>query len=167
MKPRRFASATTFSINWSRGTAKLAHYSPPGEAASRAGRSPHTVGRRNANSIFPTRRARFAGWPTSPLRGEASYFSHQLVAGDGQDRLGLLEDGEDVAGRILEPGDVRASTCRGAAGNAARVGQLPVVLEFDACGGPLINSSVDFVDREVEDFVPRPHMVALGLHEEC
>src|SRR5712692_8353337 len=134
MKPRRFASATTFSISWSRGTVKLAPYAPPGEPAARAGRPPHTVGRRmqarysphggeakckldaphpasplrgladlptrwggemqarysppgepaaragrpphrvgrrNANSIFPTRRARCAGWPTSPHGGEA------------------------------------------------------------------------------------------------
>src|SRR5216683_3200932 len=96
MKPRRFASATTFSISWSRGTVKLAPYSPPGEPAARAGRPPHTVGRRmqarysapgepaaragrpphmvgrrNANSILPTQRARFAGWPTSPHGGEA------------------------------------------------------------------------------------------------
>src|SRR6266852_3461149 len=46
-------------------------YSPPGEPAARAGRPPHTVGRRNANSILPTRRARCAGWPTSPHGGEA------------------------------------------------------------------------------------------------
>src|SRR6266852_2473904 len=71
MKPRRFASATTFSISWSRGTVKLAPYSPPGEPAARAGRPPHTVGRRNANSMLPTRRARCAGWPTSPHGGEA------------------------------------------------------------------------------------------------
>src|SRR6266849_412544 len=71
MKPRRFASATTFSISWSRGTVKLAPYSPPGEPAARAGRPPHTVGRRNASSIRPTRRARCAGWPTSPHGGEA------------------------------------------------------------------------------------------------
>src|SRR5712692_112008 len=122
MKPRRFASATTFSISWSRGTVTLARYSPPrrarcagwptsphggeakckldtphpasplrgladlptrwggemqtrysppGEPAARAGRPPHTVGRRNANSILPTRRARCAGWPTSPHGGEA------------------------------------------------------------------------------------------------
>src|SRR5713101_3857439 len=71
MKPRRFASATTFSISWSRGTVKLAPYSPPGEPAARAGRPPHMVGRRNANSILPTRRARCAGWPTSPHGGEA------------------------------------------------------------------------------------------------
>src|SRR6266851_2747572 len=48
-----------------------ARYSPPGEPAARAGRPPHTVGRRNANSILPTRRARCAGWPTSPHGGEA------------------------------------------------------------------------------------------------
>src|SRR5216683_1205475 len=72
MKPRRFASATTFSISWSRGTVKLAPYSPPGERAARAGRPPHTVGRRNANSMLPTRRARCAGWPTSPHGGEAN-----------------------------------------------------------------------------------------------
>src|SRR6266849_2706710 len=72
MKPRRFASATTFSISWSRGTVKLAPYSPPGEPAARAGRPPHTVGRRNANSMLPTRRARCAGWPTSPHGGEAN-----------------------------------------------------------------------------------------------
>src|SRR6266851_2785202 len=71
MKPRRFASATTFSISWSRGTVKLAPYAPPGEPAARAGRPPHTVGRRNASSILPTRRARCAGWPTSPHGGEA------------------------------------------------------------------------------------------------
>src|SRR5216683_380029 len=71
MKPRRFASATTFSISWSRGTVKLAPYAPPGEPAARAGRPPHTVGRQNANSILPTRRARCAGWPTSPHGGEA------------------------------------------------------------------------------------------------
>src|SRR6266851_2771150 len=122
MKPRRFASATTFSISWSRGTVTLAPYSPPrrarcagwptsphggeakckldtphparplrgradlptrwggemqtrcsppGEPAARAGRPPHMVGRRNANSILPTRRARCAGWPTSPHGGEA------------------------------------------------------------------------------------------------
>src|SRR6266852_348755 len=71
MKPRRFASATTFSISWSLGTVKLAPYAPPGEPAARAGRPPHMVGRRNASSILPTRRARCAGWPTSPHGGEA------------------------------------------------------------------------------------------------
>src|SRR5713226_402278 len=122
MKPRRFASATTFSISWSRGTVTLARYSPPrrarcagwptsphggeakckldaphpasllrgladlptwwggemqtrysppGEPAARAGRPRHTVGRRNASSMLPTRRARCAGWPTSPHGGEA------------------------------------------------------------------------------------------------
>src|SRR6266851_147174 len=46
-------------------------YAPPGEPAARAGRPPHTVGRRNASSILPTRRARCAGWPTSPHGREA------------------------------------------------------------------------------------------------
>src|SRR6266851_10021874 len=47
MKPRRFVRATTFSISCSRGTVKLACYSPPGVLASRAGRPPHWVGRQN------------------------------------------------------------------------------------------------------------------------
>src|SRR5260370_28614113 len=42
MKPRRLLSATTFSINCSRGTVKLAPYSPPGAASARPGpTSPH------------------------------------------------------------------------------------------------------------------------------
>src|SRR6266849_4974629 len=53
------------------GRRMQARYSPPGAAAARAGRPPHMVGRRNANSILPTRRARCAGWPTSPQGGEA------------------------------------------------------------------------------------------------
>src|SRR5712692_10543741 len=46
MKPRRFVSATTFSMSCSRGTVKLACYSPSGALVSRAGRPPHCVGRR-------------------------------------------------------------------------------------------------------------------------
>src|SRR5713226_4575761 len=48
-----------------------ARYSPPGAAAPRPGRPPHTVGRRNASSILPTRRGRSAAGPTSPHGGEA------------------------------------------------------------------------------------------------
>src|SRR5712692_438129 len=48
-----------------------ARYSPPGAAAPRPGRPPHTVGRRNASSIFPTRRGHSAAGPTSPHGGEA------------------------------------------------------------------------------------------------
>src|SRR5713226_3895573 len=237
MKPRRFASATTFSISWSRGTVKLAPYAPPGKPAARAGRPPHTVGRRNANSILPTRRARCAGWPTSPHGGEAkckldtphpasplrgladlpTRWGGEMQArysppGEPAARAGrpphtvrrrnansilptrrarfagwptsphgaeakckldtphpasplrgladlptrwggeickldpphtvgrrksqsgspLLKDGEDVARRVLEPGNVRASACRRASSNPPCVCQLAVMLELDA-----------------------------------
>src|SRR5712692_4658695 len=70
MKPRRFVSATTFSMSCSRGTVKLACYSPPGVLASRAGRPPHCVGRQ----ISPPRV--LASRAGRPLRGEANSPPH-------------------------------------------------------------------------------------------
>src|SRR6267143_1540752 len=101
MKPRRFVSATTFSISCSRLTVTLARYSPPGEPAARAGRPPHVVGRRVCKLLTPH--------PARPLRGRADL---PTAWGGESFASSLLEDGEDVAGRVLEPGYVRASTCR-------------------------------------------------------
>src|SRR5712691_2878798 len=53
MKPRRFASATTFSINCSRLTVTLARYSPPGR-------------------LPRLRRGDPRGQPTSPRGGEVN-----------------------------------------------------------------------------------------------
>src|SRR6266851_2020131 len=96
------------------GRRMQARYSPPGEPAARAGRPPHTVGRpkckldtphpasplrgladlptrwggRNANSILPTRRARCAGWPTSPHDGEAKMQTRYSPPGEPAARAG-------------------------------------------------------------------------------
>src|SRR6266849_5834337 len=130
MKPRRFVSATTFSINWSRGTVKLGCHSPAGATASRLSRPPHTVGRRVQFS------------PSA-----------------------LLQDAEDVTGRVLEPGDVRTSTCRCAAGDTFGIRQLAVVLELDAFADQSIHRLVDVVDGEVEDRVGRGNVVGLGVNK--
>src|SRR5712691_11027205 len=77
----------------------------------------------------------------------------------------LLKDGEDVAGRVLEPGYVGAAACRCAAGDASCIRQLAVMLELNAGGGQSIHGLVDVVDREVEDRVRRGHVVGFGVDE--
>ena len=65
-------------------------------------------------------------------------------------RLLLLEHGQHVASRVLEPGDVRPL----AAGDALLVLLEAVVpLEANATGGQLVDGLVDVVDLEVEDRV--------------
>jgi hypothetical protein len=68
--------------------------------------------------------------------------------------LRLLQHGDDVAGRVPEPGDVRALATAEAAHDALLVLDLTVVLlELDAARGELRDGLVDVVDREVEDRV--------------
>src|SRR6266851_5700849 len=75
--------------------------SPPGELASRGGRPPRVAGRRDQ---LPTRRARFASWPTSPHGGEARF----LALGPGEDLLvsgdfgGIVQRGEVLDAATLE-----------------------------------------------------------------
>src|SRR5712692_3633597 len=130
MKPRRFVSATTFSINWSRGTVK----------------------------------SRLPRWPLScstPL----SLTLSPAGRGDCYPESALLEDAEDVTGRVLEPGDVRTSTCRCAAGDTFGIRQLAVVLELGAFADQSIHRLVDVVDGEVEDRVGRGNVVGLGVNK--
>src|SRR6266849_10173576 len=130
MKPRRFVSATTFSINWSRGTVK----------------------------------SRLPRWPLSCSTPRSLTLS-PAGRGDCYPESALLEDAEDVAGRVLEPGDVRPATCRCAAGDAFCIRQLAVVLELDAFADQSIHRSVDVVDGEVEDRVGRGDVVGFGVNE--
>src|SRR5712692_7399532 len=66
--------------------------------------------------------------PTSPRGGEVN----------NSQPSSLLEDGEDVAGRVLEPGDVRAAIVGKASSHPFLVGDAAVVLELDAFGGQLV-----------------------------
>src|SRR5712692_8238427 len=104
-----------------RGEAKLA---PPPHPARCARRPPHCVGRRNWRRL-PTRRARFASWPTSPRGGEARSTPHparslreladlptswggDLARGSGEDLFvrgdfgGIVQRGEVLDAATLE-----------------------------------------------------------------
>src|SRR5215475_1565499 len=64
--------------------------------------------------------------------------------------LALLKDGEDVAGGVLEPGDVRAARPVDA---LVVLADAVVALEADAAAGELVHGRVDVVHLEVEDGV--------------
>src|SRR5216684_3060607 len=156
MKPRRFESATTFSMSWSRGTVKLAPYSPPGGEAKCKLDTPHPASPLRGLADLPTR------WG-----GEICKLDPPHTVGRRKSQSGspLLKDGEDVARRVLEPGNVRASACRRASSNPPCVCQLAVMLELDAGSGQFIHGLVDVVDREVENRIRRGHVVGFGVHE--
>src|SRR5260370_21962064 len=73
----------------------------------------------------------------------------------------LLEDRQDVAGRVFEPRDVRASIVGEASCDSLVVGDPRVVLELDALSGQLVESLVDVVDGKIEDGVRRGLVIVL------
>src|ERR687887_575752 len=89
-------------------------------------------------------------WPPSPASRPAG--------------SAVLDDGQDVAGRVLEPGDL------GAAGGAHDpllvLGEAVVALEANPPRGQLVDGLVDVVDREVEDRVGGRREVGAEVHHD-
>src|SRR3984885_8046133 len=77
-------------------------------------------------------------------------------------RAGFLEHGQDVPGRVTEPGDVGPVA---AADSLAVLGQAVVALERHAAGGQLVHGGVDVVDPEVGDRVVRRDVTRLRVDE--
>src|SRR5260370_7079528 len=77
----------------------------------------------------------------------------------------LLEDRQDVAGRVFEPRDVRASIVGEAACDSLVVRDPRVVLELDALPGQLVESLVDVVDGKIEDRVGRGLVIVLRVDQ--
>src|SRR6267154_119067 len=83
-------------------------------------------------------------------------------------RSGLcLQDGEDVAGRVFEPRDVRAPVVRKAPSDAFLVRYPAVVLERDAFGDQLVHGLIDVLDRKVEHRVRRGLVILLGIDQDA
>src|SRR4051812_27142572 len=74
----------------------------------------------------------------------------------------FLNDREDVARRILEPGNQWAATPE----DPELVVFVAVPLEADAALGELPSRRLDVADREVEHGVLRRHMVRLRIHQD-
>src|SRR6266849_7073889 len=142
MKPRRFVSATTFSISCSRGTVKLACYSPPGVLASRAGRPPHCVGRRvQAGYSPPGVLASRAGRPPhsvgrqnphpSPLRRDARTSLTSLISfGAGMLATSGGGPGDAPAAPSAHPRSIRSIPHRVSTGDTFEYLRLPSVEEL-------------------------------------
>src|SRR4029453_324212 len=81
-------------------------------------------------------------------------------------RLCLLQHRQDVAGGILEPGDVRAAVLRQAAHHALLVLGHPLgALELPPGGAQPGEGRVDVIDLEVEDRVVGGGVVGLAVDE--
>jgi hypothetical protein len=73
-----------------------------------------------------------------------------------------LQDGEDVAGRVLEPGDV------GAAGSVDALVVLAgavIFLQHYAPADQFVDGRVDVIDGEVEDREGRGGVIGLGVDQ--
>ena len=113
------------------------------------------------DSFQPRRVEKRLWFPTRPSRTRGVRPLGTAAAPDGHLST-QLEDGEDVARGILEPGDRRPR----AAGDALLVLlEALVPLETHAARGQLVNGRVDVVDREVEDGVGRGGVIRLGVDE--
>src|SRR5215216_5575092 len=73
-----------------------------------------------------------------------------------RDRSPFLEYGQDVAGGVLEPRNVRASAAEDA---------LLVLLEAHSALGQLIDGLLDVLNREVEDGERRRGVVRFGVDQ--
>src|ERR1700694_4661693 len=140
MNPRRFVSATTFSISCSPGIVKAA------VPASRL--------------LFVT--------PLSPTlspegRGDSASLARPIFPRLFARQSAFFQYGQYVARWVLEPRYVWALFCGDASRNAFFVGHVAVVLELDAFAIQLINRFLDIVNREVEDRVCRRLVVGLAV----
>src|ERR1700730_11531656 len=81
----------------------------------------------------------------------------------------LLDDRQDVPGRVLEPGDVRASILRPAAQNAFLIllGTIVVTLESDAPIREIIDRRIDVIDPEVQDSECVWLVITLGVGKDA
>src|SRR6266849_1117734 len=77
----------------------------------------------------------------------------------------LLDDRQDVPGRVLEPGDVRAPVLRPAAQNAFLIllGTIVVTLEADASAREIIDRRIDVINSKVQDGERRWLVITLGI----
>src|SRR3981081_681113 len=78
----------------------------------------------------------------------------------------LLEDRQDVACGVFEPGDVRASIVGEAPCDSLVVRDPRVMLELDALSGQLVDSLVDAVDWKIEDRVRRGLVILLRVDQD-
>jgi len=74
----------------------------------------------------------------------------------------LLEHGQDVAGWVFEPGDVRPCSAENA---ALVVVGVVVALEVHAARGQFVDGRVDVVHLEVQDRVGSRRVVGLGIDQ--
>src|SRR5580692_9811474 len=74
----------------------------------------------------------------------------------------FLQDGEDVAGRVLEPGDVGAA---GPVDALVVLAAAVIFLQLDAPADQFVHGRVDVIDGEVEDRVGRRRVVGLGVDQ--
>jgi hypothetical protein len=74
----------------------------------------------------------------------------------------FLQDGEDVAGWVLEPGDVGAADPVDA---LVVLAEAVILLQLDASAGQFVDGRVDIIDGEVEDRVGRGRVIGLGVDQ--
>src|ERR1700682_965227 len=83
--------------------------------------------------------------------------------------LALFDNRQEVPGRVLEPGDIRAPMLRPAAQDAflVRLRNIVVVLELHAPTCEIVDRRVDVVDPEVQDGDRGRLVIALGIGKHC
>src|SRR6266851_8355598 len=81
----------------------------------------------------------------------------------------LLDDRQHVPGRVLEPGDVRASILGPPAQNAFLIllWTIVVALKPRATACEVIHRRIDVIDHEIQDGERRRLVIPLGIHKHC
>src|SRR2546429_2378601 len=81
-------------------------------------------------------------------------------------RSGRLEDRQDVARRVLEPGDVGAAAGGDAARDPEMVGHAGILLELDAFVLQILDGLIDVVHRKIENRERRRLVLLLRVDQD-